>query len=174
MVEESSCALFGQGESVSSGEMTYCIVQRVREKKKSYERYGFEHSQEEAFATFFDLAQEYTAIESLYQICVSVAKEFFGLESRVYIIEPKGSLLELVCTSREGLVAPVERGSHRAVVVQEPTESEESWFFPSGQSGACGQASVPGAGPFSASSKSFPKTGSIGPKSFSWKNSPTG
>lgn len=130
MVEQASCMLFRQGGSVSSGEMTYCIDQRVREKKKSYERYGFERSQEEAFATFFDLAQEYTTIDSLYQICASVAKEFFDLESRIYIIEPKSLLLELVCTSWEGLVALGERRKHRAVVVQEPLESEESWFFP--------------------------------------------
>jgi signal transduction histidine kinase len=110
--------------------MTYCIAQRVREKKDSYERYGFERSQEEAFATFFDLAQEYTTIDSLYQICASVAKEFLDLESRIYIIEPKNSLLELVCTSEGGLVPPEERAAHRAVVVEEPTESEESWLFP--------------------------------------------
>ncbi|MGC8490264.1 MAG: sensor histidine kinase [Syntrophobacteraceae bacterium] len=130
MGEESSCVLFRQGENVPSGEMNFCISQRVREKRKSYESYGFERSQEEAFATFFDLAQEYTAIESLYQICASVAKEFLDLESRIYTIEPKSSLLELVCTSSEGLVAPEKRRSHRAVVVEEPFEDEESWFFP--------------------------------------------
>ncbi|MDR3566893.1 MAG: HAMP domain-containing sensor histidine kinase [Syntrophobacteraceae bacterium] len=130
MVEEASCELFRQGGSVSSGEMTYCISQRVQEKKGSYERYGFERSQEEAFATFFDLAQEYTTIDSLYQICSSVAKEFLDLESRIYIIEPKSSQLELVCTSEEGLVGPGGRATHRAVVVDAPTESDASWLFP--------------------------------------------
>jgi signal transduction histidine kinase len=130
MVEESSCALFKQGGSVSSGEMTYCIVQRVQEKKKNYEHYGFERSQEEALSTFFDLAQEYTTIDSLYQICTSVAKEFLELESRIYVIEPKSSQLELVCTSSEGLVPPGRRGDHRAVVVEKPVEFEESWLFP--------------------------------------------
>ncbi|MDA8306213.1 MAG: HAMP domain-containing sensor histidine kinase [Deltaproteobacteria bacterium] len=130
MVEESSCVLFREGGSVSSGEMTYCIVERVREKKKNYERYGFERSQEEAFATFFDLAQEYTTIDSLYQICTSVAKEFLDLESRIYIIEPKSSQLQLVCTSSEGLVTPRERSNHRVELVEKPVESEQSWFFP--------------------------------------------
>ncbi len=130
MAEESSCVIIRQGGSVSSGEMTCCISQRVREKKISYQSYGFERSQEEAFATFFDLAQEYTTIDSLYQICASVAEEFLGLESRIYIMEPKSSLLELVCTSLDGLVAPGERSNHRAVVVEEPTEAAESWFFP--------------------------------------------
>ena len=130
MVEEAYCELVREGGSVSSGEMTYCIDQRVLDKKKSYEGYGFERSQEEAFATFFDLAQEYTAIDSLYQICASVAREFLNLESRIYVIEPKSSQLELVCTSADGLVAPGDRCKHRVVVVEEPMESEESWFFP--------------------------------------------
>ncbi len=130
MIEEASCALAKQGMSVSPGEMTYCILQRVREKKKSYELYGFERSREEALSTFFDLAQEYTTIDSLYQICASVAKEFLELESRIYVIDPKSSQLELVCTSTDGLVGPGERHSHRAVVIEAPLESEESWFFP--------------------------------------------
>ena len=129
-MEEAACELFRQGGSVSDGEMSYCISQRVREKKESYERYGFERSQEEALSTFFDLAQEFTAIDSLYQICASVARQFLNLESRIYIIEPKSSQLDLVCTSREGLVAPGDRARHQAVVVEEPTEAGESWFFP--------------------------------------------
>ncbi len=119
-----------QGGSISPQELADCIVLRVREKKESYRRYNFERSQEEAFATFFDLAQEFTTIESLYQICVTVPKEFFDLDSRLYIIEPKRSQLELVCTSRRGLLPPDERSESRAVVVENTVETEESWFFP--------------------------------------------
>ena len=111
-------------------ELQECIALRVREKKESYRRYNFERSQEEAFATFFDLAQEFTTIDSLYQICVSVPKEFFNLDSRIYIIEPKLSQLELVCSSGRGLIPPAERGDHRAVVAENPVEAQESWFFP--------------------------------------------
>ena len=87
------------------------IHERVREKKESYRRYNFERLQEEAFATFFDLAQEYTTIDYLYQICVAVPKEFFGLESRLYVIDPKTSRLEKVCSSETGSI-PVEERSH--------------------------------------------------------------
>jgi signal transduction histidine kinase len=128
--EAASCAVFKEGESVSPQEVAHCIALRVREKKESYRRYDFERSQEEAFATFFDLAQEFTTIECLYQICATVPKEFFGLDSRIYVIEPKRSQLELVCTSRRGLIPPHERGDHRAVMVDHPVETEESWFFP--------------------------------------------
>ena len=124
------CDVCRQGERASSRDMAECIAARVREKKESYRRYNFERSQEEAFATFFDLAQEFTSIESLYHICVAVPKEFFDLDSRLYIIEPKRSQLELVCTSRRGLLRPDERRKHKAVVVEETVEAGESWFFP--------------------------------------------
>ena len=129
-IQETSCDIRLRGGGVSPEELAECIALRVREKKESYRRYNFERSQEEAFATFFDLAQEFTTIDSFYQICASVPKEFFNLDSRIYIIEPKLSQLELVCTSRRGLIPPDERGNHRAVVVENPVEAEESWFFP--------------------------------------------
>jgi len=124
------CEARGQGGSISPEEMMDCIDRRVREKKESYRLYNFERSQEEAFATFFDLAQEFNTIESLYQICVTVPKEFFGLESRLYIIDAKRSQLELVCTSKRGLVAPEERRNHKAIMVEHAVETAESWFFP--------------------------------------------
>ncbi len=129
-IQQTPCDIYLQGGGVAPQELAECIALRVREKKESYRRYNFERSQEDAFATFFDLAQEFTTIESLYQICVSVPKEFFNLDSRIYIIEPKLSQLELVCTSGRGLIPPAERGNHRAVVIENPVEAEESWFFP--------------------------------------------
>jgi len=129
-IEAECCTVFRQGGTVSPKEMADCITLRGREKKESYKRYNFERSQEEAFATFFDLAQEFTTIDSLFQICTTVPKEFFGLDSRIYIIEPKQSTLELVCTSMQGLIPREKRENHRAVVVESPMETEQSWFFP--------------------------------------------
>jgi signal transduction histidine kinase len=129
-IQDTPCDICLQGGGVSPQELEECIGLRVREKKESYRRYNFERSQEEAFATFFDLAQEFTTIDSLYQICASVPKEFFNLDSRIYIIERKLSQLELVCTSMRGLIPPAERMNHRAVVVENPVEAEGSWFFP--------------------------------------------
>jgi signal transduction histidine kinase len=125
-----SCDVCRQGGSTSSRQLADCITARVKEKKESYERYNFERSQEEAFATFFDLAQEFTSIESLYLISVAVPKEFFDLDSRLYIIEPKRSQLELVCTSKRGLLQPDERRKHKAVVVEKTVHAGESWLFP--------------------------------------------
>ena len=50
------CGILSQGGGVSPRELAECIALRVREKKESYRRYNFERLQEEAFATFFDLA----------------------------------------------------------------------------------------------------------------------
>ncbi len=118
------------GGNFSTQELAGCIYQRVRAKKESYKRYNFERSQEEAFATFFDLAQEFTSLESLYLICVAVPKDFFELESRLYILNPKRSALELVCTSKRGLIPPAERNDHGMVLIEEPKTNRDSWLFP--------------------------------------------
>ena len=106
------------------------IYERVREKKENYRRYNFERLQEEAFATFFDLAQEYTTIDYLYQISVAVPKEFFGLESQLYVIDSKTSRLERVCGSETGLV-PVEDRSHYNLRLADASyETENAWIMP--------------------------------------------
>jgi signal transduction histidine kinase len=106
------------------------VFERVREKKESYQRYNFEKLQEEAFATFFDLAQEYTNLETLYLICVAVPKEFFGLESRLYVIHPRSFQLEKVCTSEDGLVPEEHRLDFDVCATEGPHETEQSWIFP--------------------------------------------
>jgi signal transduction histidine kinase len=110
--------------------MMASIYERVREKKESYRRYNFERLQEEAFATFFDLAQEYTTIDYLYQICVAVPKEFFGLESRLYVIDPRTSRLERVCSSEMGIIPAEERSHYDLQLAETIHETEESWILP--------------------------------------------
>ncbi len=106
------------------------IRERVREKKENYRRYNFERLQEEAFATFFDLAQEHTTIDYLYQICVAVPKEFFGLESRLYVIDPRTSRLEGVCSSEGGIIPAEERSRVDLPLKGTSYESEDAWILP--------------------------------------------
>lgn len=106
------------------------IFQRVRQKKESYRLYNLERMQEEAFATFFDLAQEYTNIDYLYLICVAVPKEFFDVDSRIYVIDRKNSQLQKVCTSHTGLVPENERHLFNLCVIKGPYETDDSWIFP--------------------------------------------
>ena len=114
----------------TSRELAARISQRVREKRENYTRYNFERSQEEAFATFFDLAQEFITLESMYQICVAVPKEFFGIKSRLYLINPKRACLEMVCDSETGITAPDERDKHLIALVEGPVDSDGSRLFP--------------------------------------------
>ena len=106
------------------------IHERVREKKDSYKRYNFERLQEEAFAAFFDLAQEYTTVDYLYQISVAVPKEFFELESELYVIDPKTSRLEKVCSSETGLIPVEERSLSPLRLADSPYETEDLLVFP--------------------------------------------
>lgn len=106
------------------------IFERVRGKKASYSRYNLERIQEEAFATFFDLAQEYTSIDNLFQICVAVPREFFKLESRLYVLDPKKSVLEKVCTSESGLVPQEMRTPVSMRMHEKAYETEHGWVFP--------------------------------------------
>ncbi|MGQ9484128.1 MAG: sensor histidine kinase [Desulfosoma sp.] len=106
------------------------MAARVREKKAAYERYNFERLQEEAFATFFDLAQEYTSLENLYLICVTVPKEFFGLESRLYVLDHKTGRPEQVCTSTDGVVRAHDASQTLPVLSEKITETAHSYILP--------------------------------------------
>lgn len=113
-----------------SQELDSNIYERVREKKESYRRYNFERLQEEAFATFFDLAQEYTSLESLCQIAVAVPREFLNLESVLHIINPKTSKLERVCGSEEGLIPGQKREVSALSMGDDPYETQDAYIFP--------------------------------------------
>jgi len=106
------------------------VRERVREKRKSYTLYNFERLQEEAFATFFDLAQEYTTLENLYLVCTLVPKEFFDLDVRLYLLDEDGKSLSLVCSSNHGLENDPSSGSPEVVVQESPYFSGESYVIP--------------------------------------------
>ncbi|MCX7823870.1 MAG: HAMP domain-containing histidine kinase [Syntrophobacterales bacterium] len=78
-------------------------IKKVEKKKDDYKRYNFERLKEEAFATFFDLAQESTSLEHLYLVSVAVPKVFFNIESILYVLNSRTNRLEKVCTSWKGL-----------------------------------------------------------------------
>lgn len=78
------------------------ISARIEEKKADYRRYEFTKREEDAFKTFFDLAQEFGSIEDFYDLSVAVPKSFFGLDARLYLIDPKLNSLSLFATTEEG------------------------------------------------------------------------
>ncbi len=118
-----------QRESFSPSSDQY-IRQRVQQKKQTYEKYNFKRYQEEALSTFFDLAQEFTSIDHFYQICVAVPREFLGIESRLYVFDPKSSHLVKVCGNLEGLVPENQRKSSKLEIKDHPYETTESLVYP--------------------------------------------
>jgi signal transduction histidine kinase len=61
------------------------IITRLEEKKADYVNYKFSVIENDAFKTFFDLAQELDSIRDFYTLCVMITRTFFGLESRLYV-----------------------------------------------------------------------------------------
>ena len=106
------------------------VRERVREKLESYKLYNFERLQEEAFASFFDLAQEYTTLENLYLVCTLVPKEFFDLNSRLYLLAEDGVSLSLICSSNNGLEKGSATGNPQVVVQESPYFTGASYVIP--------------------------------------------
>ena len=78
------------------------VSARVKEKRQIFKDYNFGPLKDDALKTFYDLAQEYETIENFYRVTVSVIKEFFDLEARLYLVCSEGRL-ELTCDSLRGL-----------------------------------------------------------------------
>lgn len=106
------------------------VRERVREKLESYTHYNFERLQEEAFASFFDLAQEYTTLDNLYLVCVLVPKEFFDLDARLYLLDLDGETLSLICSSTNGLEKNSSSGNPEVVVKESPYFTDNAYVIP--------------------------------------------
>lgn len=83
------------------------ILERIENKKTDYAQYAFSSPENDAFKTFFDLAQEFDSSGDFYRMCVAIPKGFFGLEGRLYIIQPRFGGLSLVSVTEDG-----SRGLH--------------------------------------------------------------
>jgi len=85
------------------------ILQRIKSKDVDYSRYRFSGTEATAFMTFFDLAQELDGIEDFSLLCVAIPKGFFGLEARLYLVDPRINKLALFSKTEgegAGLHAP--------------------------------------------------------------------
>jgi len=75
------------------------ILKRVEGKKEDYAANGFEKLEMAALNTFFDLAQEYDGLDNLYIVSVTVPRVFFGLQSNLYLVDPKTETITWVAES---------------------------------------------------------------------------
>jgi signal transduction histidine kinase len=105
------------------------VRRRILEKKENYQEYNFGPIKDDAIKTFFDLAQEYETLENLYRVCVTVIKEFFDLESRIYLLCSGVGCLEFVCDS-SGLQPNKVPAPENIYLASEPYEINDSWVIP--------------------------------------------
>ena len=106
------------------------VRERVREKQQSYTTYNFKRLQEEAFATFFDLAQEYTDLDTLYLVCTLVPKEFFALDARLHLLDNDSKTLRVVCSSTEGIPEGIVLSPPEVCVSEQPYFAGNSYLIP--------------------------------------------
>jgi signal transduction histidine kinase len=105
------------------------VVGRVKEKRRIFKEYNFGPLKDSAIKTFFDLAQEYETMENFYRVAVSVIREFFGFDSRLYLICSEDTL-ELVCDSLHGLYPTKTPPLAHIHLASQAYEAEDSWVLP--------------------------------------------
>jgi|UniRef100_A0A7C5AMF6 signal transduction histidine kinase len=105
------------------------VMTRVKEKRQAFKQYNFSFLEDDALKTFFDLAQEYETLDNFYRVVVSVIKEFFNLESRLYLLAPEDRL-ELVCDSIRGLYPEKPLAPAGINLKSQAYDLDNSWLIP--------------------------------------------
>ncbi len=78
------------------------ILERIKAKESDYQNYNFTQAENNAFKTFFDLAQEFDNIQDFYKLCVLIPKSFFNLDACLYIVDPRYKTPSLAALTQEG------------------------------------------------------------------------
>lgn len=84
-----------EGLNLTMDKLRY-IYERIEGKKADYRGYSFSSSEDDAFKTFFDLAQEFDDIDYFYNLCVAIPKGFFNLDACLYLLDLARGKLVLV------------------------------------------------------------------------------
>lgn len=105
------------------------VTERIREKRRAFQEYAFDRLEDDALKTFFDLAQEYETLDNFYRVSVAILREFFGLDSRLYLLCAEGHL-QLVCDSLTGLYPDKPRAPDHIRLESQAYELERSWLAP--------------------------------------------
>lgn len=105
------------------------VTNRVIEKWHIFREYNFGTLKDDALKTFYDLAQEYETMENFYRVAVSVIKQFFNLEARLYLLCQDGQL-ELVCDSIRGVCPPKTPPLAHIHLASQAYNSDGSWVLP--------------------------------------------
>ena len=106
------------------------FLARIRKKKKDYERYAFTPLQDKTLRAFFDLAQEFEALETFYKVVVFVPKEFMGFDCALYLRELETGKLKIVCDSLSSLKVCGMNPPQGIEVREEPYKLGDSYVIP--------------------------------------------
>lgn len=106
------------------------ILKRVEQKKEDYAAYDFEKLEMSALNTFFDLAQEYDNLENLYIASVTVPRVFFGLQSNLYLIDPKTEAITWVANSHPGLSNSENEVPDHIKITEAPYQHGHAYVVP--------------------------------------------
>ena len=106
------------------------IQERLRQKRESYRRYKFNKEQHALLRTFFDLAQELNSLEDFFCICVVSPKEFWGVDSRLYLFDETGRQLKLVCDSLKGCAGKTQSVPSHIRLTSRSYEVDGSYVVP--------------------------------------------
>lgn len=105
------------------------IMDRIKEKRRSFQDYKFDALENDAIKTFFDLVQEYETLENFYRIAVGVIKEFFDLDSRLYLVSREGTLQQ-VCDSLQGIYPDKPTAPDHILLENQAYFLDSSWLVP--------------------------------------------
>jgi len=123
------------------------VRKRIRQKEKDFVSYNFSPAQSVLLRTFFDLAQEFDSIQDFYQVCVAAPQECMGLESDLYLFDDKNSSMQLVCSSRHGVLPEPEPLPARLHIADVAYETESEYVVPiHSKAVSCPDETSPGAG----------------------------
>lgn len=106
------------------------VCQRIHEKAESYEQYNFSKGRNNFLKAFFDLAQEYDSLDDFYRICVSIPLALIGFESALYLCQGPDHGLQLLCSSREGVLHNPRPASYPVQMQETPYALAESYLIP--------------------------------------------
>lgn len=102
----------------------------LKRKEQDYTAYKFKSKETMAIFAFFDLAQEFATLNSLYRIAVAVVNYFFHYECCIYTIRAEDEALMLQCCTAKGLLDPPIPARADVVIHDSPYRVDSSFFFP--------------------------------------------
>ncbi len=83
------------------------VQQRIQDKLEDYAAYDFTQKQSRAFNVFFDLAQEFDALEDLLTLAVLIIHSMFKIHAEIYILDQKATLQRYGCSTGAKCVIPL-------------------------------------------------------------------